>query len=143
MFRNWLNGSRDLYLATSKDGGKNFPAAEKLGKGTWPLNGCPMDGGGLSIDAQNVIHTAWQRDGIVYYAQPGKMEQEVASGRHVALQGNLISWEAGTDLFVADINGMPTRLGEGSAVEAIRLNDKAIIAVWERDDHIEFKRIGG
>jgi hypothetical protein len=71
------------------------------------------------------------------------MEQEVASGRHVALQGNLISWETGADLFVADINGMPTRLGEGSALHAIRLNDKAIIAVWERDDHIEFKRIGG
>ncbi|MEJ7682118.1 MAG: sialidase family protein [Segetibacter sp.] len=47
MFRNWLNGSRDLYVIKSSDGGKSFAQAQKLGKGSWKLNGCPMDGGGL------------------------------------------------------------------------------------------------
>ena len=31
MFRNWLNGSRDLYLIKSLDAGKTFSAANKLG----------------------------------------------------------------------------------------------------------------
>ena len=45
MFRNWLAGNRDLYLIRSSDGGENFGQAEKLGNGSWRLNGCPMDGG--------------------------------------------------------------------------------------------------
>ena len=41
MWRNSLKGARDLYLANSSDGGKTFGAAEKLGRGTWPLEGLP------------------------------------------------------------------------------------------------------
>lgn len=43
MFRNWLMGSRDLYLITSSDNGATFSSAQKLGTGTWPLKGCPME----------------------------------------------------------------------------------------------------
>ena len=32
MFRNWLKGSRDLYLITSSNGGQSFSDAQKLGK---------------------------------------------------------------------------------------------------------------
>ena len=53
MFRNNVNGSRDEYLVESRDGGRSFAAARKLGSGTWPLNGCPMDGGGLAIEGIN------------------------------------------------------------------------------------------
>src|SRR5581483_11659746 len=81
MFRNWLNGSRDLYLLTSSDEGRTFNKAQKLGTGTWKLNGCPMDGGGVTIDPSGSIHTVWQREGVVYYCQPGQNEQPVARGR--------------------------------------------------------------
>ncbi len=70
MFRNWLRGSRDLYLTTSVNNGQTFSEAQKLGKGTWPLKGCPMDGGGIAIDSKKEIHTVWQRDGQIYYAKP-------------------------------------------------------------------------
>ena len=39
MFRNWLRGSRDLYLVTSDNKGQTFAKAQKLGLGTWKLNG--------------------------------------------------------------------------------------------------------
>lgn len=143
MFRNWLKGSRDLYVTSSTDGGKTFSPAEKLGIGTWPLNGCPMDGGGISIDSQNRTHTAWQRDGVVYYAQPGRPEEKIGNGRHVVLHGNLISWESGSDLIVKRINESPQKIGEGTALEAIELKDKSILAVWEKDDDIIFKNIKG
>jgi hypothetical protein len=141
MFRNWLKGSRDLYLATSKDGGKTFAQAEKLGNGTWPLKGCPMDGGGVAIDAKNQTHTVWQRDGVVYYAQPGQPEQKIGEGRHVELNGNIISWESGSDLIVKGINKNSQKIGEGTALEVLALNDKSILAVWEKDDQIVFKKI--
>lgn len=143
MFRNWLKGSRDLFVTTSQDGGKTFSEAQKLGNGTWVLNGCPMDGGGLSIDSQSAIHTAWQRDGVVYYAQTGKSEQQVGTGRHVSLNGNLISWQQGPDLFMTEINGTPGKLAEGSDLDVVRLRDNSIVAVWEKDDQIVFKKTGG
>jgi hypothetical protein len=48
MWRNQLAGARDMYLAHSEDNGQTFSQAVKLGRGTWPLNACPMDGGGLA-----------------------------------------------------------------------------------------------
>jgi hypothetical protein len=141
MFRNWLKGSRDLYLTTSTDGGKTFPEAQKLGNGTWPLKGCPMDGGGLSINSENQIHTAWQRTGVVYYTRPGQPEERIADGRHVSVNGNIITWEAGSDLMVKRINQPAQKLGTGTALQAILLNDSSILGVWEKDGQIVFTKI--
>ncbi|MBA4057726.1 MAG: hypothetical protein C0490_23630, partial [Marivirga sp.] len=141
MFRNWLKGSRDLYLISSADGGLTFSDALKLGNGTWQLKGCPMDGGGLFIDANNNINTAWQREGIVYYAQPGQQEQKIGDGRHVGLSGNIITWEDGSDLMIRPMNGEPKKIGEGTALKVFEFNDKSILAVWEKDDQIQYKKI--
>ncbi len=54
MFRNWLDGNRDLYLIESSDGGNTFAQAQKLGKRSWALNGCPMDGGSVVIDKNGI-----------------------------------------------------------------------------------------
>ncbi len=141
MFRNWLRGSRDLYLVTSNDGGQNFSDAQKLGNGTWPLKGCPMDGGGLAIDSKNQIQTAWQRDGIVFYSLPGQPEQKVGEGRHVGLNGSIITWETGSELMMKPIGGTQQKLGEGTAVKVYETKDKSLLAVWEKDDKIVFKKI--
>jgi hypothetical protein len=50
MWRNWLDGNRDMYLARSRDG-LGFSNPEKLGMGSWPLNACPMDGVGWLFPA--------------------------------------------------------------------------------------------
>ena len=55
MWRNWLGGSRDMYLARSRDG-VTFSKPEKLGTGTWQINACPMDGGGLVDFAEQRRH---------------------------------------------------------------------------------------
>lgn len=141
MFRNWLHGSRDLYLTTSNDGGQNFSEAKKLGNGTWPLKGCPMDGGGLSIDSKNQIHTAWQRDGVVFYALPGQPEQRISEGRHVGLSGSIITWEAGGELMMKTLDGAQQKIGEGTALRVYEVKGKSILAVWEKDDQILFKKI--
>jgi hypothetical protein len=141
MFRNWLKGSRDLYLITSTNNGQTFSEALKLGKGTWTLKGCPMDGGGLAIDSKDQIHTAWQRDGQIFYAQPGQQEEKIGEGRHVNLNGNLVTWEAGSDLIVRSLNGEKQKIGEGTALEVYEFSDKSILAVWESNDQILYKTI--
>ncbi|MEJ7769493.1 MAG: exo-alpha-sialidase, partial [Chitinophagaceae bacterium] len=81
MFRNWLNGKRDMYLIRSADGGTTFGRAEKLGEGSWPLNGCPMDGGGIAVTGENKVQTTWRRQAKIYSAEPGKPEVELGEGR--------------------------------------------------------------
>ena len=141
MFRNWLKGSRDLYLITSVNKGKRFSEAQKLGLGTWPLKGCPMDGGGVTIDSHENIHTAWQRDGNVFYAEPGKPEEKVGDGRSVGLNGNLIHWNKGAGLLFKPLYGETQKIGEGTGLKMMELNDKSILAIWEKDDEILFKKI--
>ncbi|MEJ1240498.1 hypothetical protein WBG78_20310 [Chryseolinea sp. T2] len=138
MFRNWLKGSRDLYLTTSSNGGISFNDAQKLGNGTWSLQGCPMDGGGLSIDDHNLVRTAWQRDGVVYYSMPGQQEQRISDGRHVGMNGSIITWQKGADLLIREGDGHEQKVGEGTALEVCELKNGLILAVWEKDDQIVF-----
>lgn len=139
MFRNWLKGSRDLYFCESTDSGMNFTEAQKLGIGTWPLKGCPMDGGGITLDSEYRIQTAWQRDGAVFYAEPGKPEEKIADGRSVKVNGNIVTWARGSDLVLKKIHGKELEVGKGSALEAVALKDNSILAVWEKDNKIVFQ----
>lgn len=61
MWRNSLDGARDMYLARSDDQGKSFGESVKLGTDTWPLEACPMDGGAIVAIAPNKVATAWRR----------------------------------------------------------------------------------
>src|SRR4051794_2476027 len=95
MWRNWLNGNRDMYVAESTDEGRTW-TAKKLGSGTWPLNACPMDGGALSIDNAGKILSVWRRDKTVYIASPGESERELGAGKQPVIvqtaSGPLVAW---------------------------------------------------
>jgi hypothetical protein len=146
MFRNWLNGSRDLYCAQSDNSGKTFSKAEKLGKGTWKLNGCPMDGGGIAIDDKNIVHTAWQREGVIYYSRPGGIEKQTAKGRAAGITSQngktICSYQQGDDIVISDLTqNKETVVGKGKFPKSIVLADKSIICVWEQDNNILYKKI--
>ncbi len=80
MWRNDLDGARDMYLASSKDNGKTFAAAVKLGRDTWPLDACPMDGGGLAGDAEGRVTTVWMRNRSLFRCTPGQPETPLGKG---------------------------------------------------------------
>ena len=141
MFRNWLQGSRDLYLMTSVDGGKTFSEASKLGNGTWNLKGCPMDGGGLAIDRNDNVATAWQRERIIFYAEPGGAERKIGEGRSVGMSGDLVTWDNGSNLVAQRINGKQYMIGAGTALTVRELRDKTIFAIWEKNGQIVFNKI--
>ena len=94
MWRNWLDGSRDMYLAHSRDG-ITFSSAEKLGTGTWKLNACPMDGGGIAVSEKGVV-TAWRREHDLFVDRPGEKELRVGQGIDVAVaaggSGTYVIW---------------------------------------------------
>ena len=145
MFRNWLLGSRDLYLLQSDNKGLSFKDPVKLGNGTWKLSGCPMDGGGLIMNEKQQIKTVWQRQGIIFYATPGVAENEIGKGRGCSITDSknpIITWQEGSKLKVKEFNKTDViDVGEGGFIRSIRTKDKNIFCIWEQEGKIIFKKL--
>ncbi len=143
LFRNWLGGSRDLYFAKSTDSGQSFGNAQKLGMGTWKLEGCPMDGGGIILDDAKGIHTTWRREGIVYYCKPGAAEIKIGEGKNSSISGDsdtiLISYQSGNTVKSVSLkNKIEISIGNGSYLKSIFLPDRKVLHIWEQDREIKF-----
>lgn len=145
MFRNWINGSRDLYVMQSFDKGKNFKEAKKLGTGTWKLKGCPMDGGGVLTESNGNVHTVWQRQGDIYYCKPDDVEVRLASGRSCSLAANnkdIVAFQTGNDVKIFDLNKRKEiTVGTGSFLRTIALPDGSIFCAWVQGKNILAKKL--
>jgi len=143
MWRNALDGSRDMYLSTSRDG-VTFAAPRKLGDGTWKLNACPMDGGGLAVSGAKIL-TAWRRETNVFLAEPGRPERQIGSGKDIALAvaggKTYVAWVDGAKVEVwmdgklehlADTGAFPSLLG---------LPNGGVLAAWEENGAIQVRRL--
>jgi len=144
MWRNWLDGSRDMYLARSHAGAA-FGKAEKLGMGTWKLKGCPMDGGGVVISQQRVF-TAWRREGTVYLAEPGGREIALGQGKDLAVAGGpngaYVAWVSASGVELHAPDAPPVTLSSDGAFPAITvLSDGAVVAAWQEGDGIATRRL--
>ncbi len=137
MYRNWLNGSRDFYLAESNDGGQTF-TARKMGEGTWRLNACPMDGGSLIVDARGPL-TVWRRESTVFLSRPGAKETEVASGKNPAMAGRTIAWSGTGGLFFKQGTGESQLLDAAGAFPAVASDGRREVIVWEANGRIKVK----
>lgn len=144
MWRNAIQGARDMYLARSNDGGRTFPSVEKLGAGTWKLDACPMDGGSILVGADGRPETAWMREFSVFRGRPGQVERRLGPGTQV--------WGATgpNGAYFAWLVGRPGRLmlqvpgDEAPRALAERANDPMIgsardgrgpvVLVWEGAD---------
>lgn len=145
MWRNWLAGNRDMYLAVSADEGKTWKP-EKLGTGSWPLNACPMDGGSLSIGPDGKLATVWRRDSTVYLDYPGQPEQELGPGKQPAVSmtatGPLIVWNEGTALkmLLPGAKSPSVLAPEGAFVSLAGTEN--VVAAWEEKGGINLRQIG-
>ena len=140
MFRNWVNGNRNLYLIQSHDGGNKFNAAEKLGNGNWPLNGCPMDGGGIAINANNTPQTVWRRQDKIFSCEPGKPETEIGKGRNCTIESvqgnNIYAWTENGEVVCVLPGGEKQNLGKGGLPVIKALDNEHIICIWENEKQI-------
>lgn len=142
MFRNWLNGNRDLYLIQSADGGNSFGQAQKLGKGNWRLNGCPMDGGGLAVAANGAVQTVWRRQNKIYVAAPGTMEKEIGEGKGCNIETangkNIYAWtDDNGDVVCLLPDGTKMNVGKGSLPVLKSISDNGVICIWQHENEIK------
>lgn len=140
MFRNWYQGNRDLYLIGSSDGGASFGQAQKLGTGSWKLNGCPMDGGGLAVNSDGTIQTVWKREKNIYAAMPGKAEKLIGQGRGCTIETlngkNIYAWVENAVVVYINSLGEKKILGPGQQPVLKALNNGKAVCVWENGKQI-------
>jgi hypothetical protein len=141
MFRNNLKGNRDLYLIQSKDGGATFDHAEKLGEGSWKLNGCPMDGGSLVINDNNTILTVWRREENIYENEPGKKEEFINKGSQCTITGingnYYIAFFNAGKVYCREPDGKTVEIGPGGSYPKLITIDKStILCAWESGNRI-------
>lgn len=145
MWRNWLGGSRDMYTATSTDGGLTFGKVSKLGTGTWPLNACPMDGGGLAADTNGKLWSAWRRENNVILAGPDGNERDLGKGKDPAIarlrDGVVVAWTL-DGIRIVRREGSPAEvLDAAGAYVDLAAGSNYVIAAWESGKTIQIARV--
>ncbi|MDF2191349.1 sialidase family protein [Paraflavitalea sp. CAU 1676] len=143
MFRNWLDGNRDLYVVQSSDGGNSFGNAQKLGTGNWALNGCPMDGGALAVQDDLTVQTVWRRQGKIYSCQASKPETEVGEGKGctMTLVNNqpVYAWvENGQVVCLLPKSGKKV-LGKGRYPVLKSVDASSFACLWESEKQIQLQ----
>ncbi len=141
MFRNWLHGNRDLYLIQSNDAGQTFGTAQKLGKGNWRLNACPMDGGSLSINNDGNVETVWRRETTIYTCETGKAEKALGEGKGCSIETingkNIYAWSANGSITCLLPDGTSKIIGKGNLPLLKSVSNNEIVCVWENNKQIE------
>jgi hypothetical protein len=144
MWRNVLDGSRDFYVMRIS-GGRPASDAVKQGTGTWKLDACPMDGGGLAV-RNGEIWSAWRREHDVYLAEPGKPEVKLGAGENIALattaKGAYAIWSTGQGIEAQVPGSARQHLSPSGGFPAIvALPDGSVLAAWEEGDAIAVHRM--
>jgi hypothetical protein len=138
MWRNQLNGYRDMFIVSLDQNLEQQTQPAKLGKGTWKLDGCPMDGGNLMVSHGGKILTAWMREGKVYASEPGKEEVFIEAGRNPVIgsnkAGNIILWNTKSEIMALfPKRKSPVSIGKGAYPSIVSSID-IIVAFWEGVD---------
>lgn len=140
MFRNWLNGNRDLYVTHSSDAGASFEEAKKLGASSWHLDACPMDGGGLAINKNGEVETVWKKEADIYTTVPGTPETLIGKGRGCTIETvnnkNVYAWTENGKIVFMNTQGHKDMIGEGSLPVLKTLDNNHVICIWEKDKQL-------
>jgi BNR repeat protein len=147
MFRNNLVGNRDLYLTRSRDGGKTFEPAQRLGAKSWNLSACPMDGGDLKIGAGGQPVAVWRRDAEVFLSDSKTPEKRLGPGRNPALaiaNGVWAVWTEGDGLRILGPSDTHPRwlTADGAFPSLVTIAPGRVIAAWESKRGIQVQELG-
>lgn len=143
MFRNSLEGARDMYVTGSGDQGRTWTSAQKLGHATWPLNACPMDGGGLASDAGAVV-SVWRRDQTVYLARDGAAEVAIGQGVNPAMArtvaGPIVAWNGADGLMIKPSDAEATLVDARGKFAALAATPGGVVVAFERGAEVVVRR---
>ncbi|MDX1930808.1 MAG: sialidase family protein [Pirellulaceae bacterium] len=138
LFRNSLDGNRDMYIVSSLDGGHSFLPAQRLGQGNWALNACPMDGGMLAIGPNGSVSTVWRRGGELFFTTHKVQEAPLGKGEQPWLASSKLDtfavWTEGRvgRLRLRQLSAASSRvLDEQARDPMIVSSDNCTVACWE------------
>lgn len=140
MFRNHLEDRRDMYVVESRDGA-TFAAPVKQGIGSWPLEACPMDGGGMAIDPAGT-YAVWRREMTIFAsttaagATESSAEQELGPGRDPVVariergaeRAVDIAWIADGAVVLRQAGKPVATLGPGRFATLLALPERTLVA---------------
>lgn len=119
MWRNAIDGSRDMWMAVRAPGAAAFSPARKLGEGTWKIAGCPMDGGRLIALGDGKFGAVWQRNGEIFFSPPEGSELSLGPGKQPAIASvngeRVVVFQRGDDLMIARGDGSAPSKRAGTA----------------------------
>lgn len=157
MFRNNLDGNRDMYVMTSPDGGASFGPAVKQGTQSWKLDACPMDGGDVGIDGE--VTAVWRRENQISGTnmpldKPSSSkapERPIGTGRDpqltIGMLGTFVTWVGADGQILLRgplVNEAITIAESGSAPAVAWLPDpKEVLLAWENEGNINLVRTKG
>lgn len=140
LFRNSIGGQRDMFLIGSSDGQK-FSAGRKLGKGSWKLDACPMDGGMLASDGKDQLLTVWRRDNQIFATVGnGQSEKLLGMGQQPwaawSAAGPIMVWTQGREGALSTqvgLNGKAKQLAGSARDPVVASNPQSHFAIvaWE------------
>jgi hypothetical protein len=140
MFRNSVGGNRDMYVAKTYSDGR-FASAAKVGSESWPLNACPMDGGGIGFSTSGLV-AAWRRDTSVFLTTPQAPERRLGPGRDpaIATAGTHVdvAWSGPSGLQLVRDGGQPVPVGAGRFPALLAFPDRTVLA-FENEGVVEVR----
>jgi hypothetical protein len=139
LWRNLVQGARDLYATETTDG-LHFSPARKLGQGTWMLNGCPMDGGALAYDPAGGWLPVWKRVRTVFASDDATQERKVADGAAqpvATFLGStpLIFWESQGTLMLQRGSTPPQAFAPGGQYASVASRGPQAVVAFEGTAH--------
>jgi hypothetical protein len=137
MFRNSLDGARDMYVISEDDRynrRSDFGPARKLGASTWRLDACPMDGGAFAIGADGKPIGIWRTEGRVLLGSEGA-EEQVADGKNpwLAVTGRspILVWSEGSRIVLKRGEEVQTLSHRGTDPVVVAGPNGAVYVAWE------------
>jgi hypothetical protein len=131
-----------LYLATLKQAtekhAEDFTFA-KLGQGSWKIDTCPMDGGGLG-ELDGSVVTVWRREAELFLARPdGQPEESLGRGRNASIalrpNGYYAVWTS-SDGVMIKVPNKPARVLSKTGAFPVITARGPIVAAWEDNGKI-------
>lgn len=138
MFRNNVDGHRDMYVVRSIDGVSYRPSV-KSGTGSWKLDACPMDGGAVVLDG-NDVESVWRREDGIYLNTLGQPEQRIGTGRDPVIARSAshrdIAWSSPSGVVLVRDGGAPSPIGDGRFPAILSLERRTVVA-WEHQGSVK------
>jgi hypothetical protein len=142
LWRNSLEGSRDMYaLPLALDGSPTEPAM-RLGGAHWKLAACPMDGGDVATNEKGGAWAVWRREKTCYATNmkaSEKRERRLGNGEQpvvaVTREGPAFAWitkRRGDLLVLGPDEAQPTRIATPATDPSmIATAGGQIVLAWE------------